>query len=221
MISRPLCRDLFLTVFNPTVINTLMELLKFSEVQAIPEERWTTFLFGYRKKLLDAARDNSYLRDHVFQNRDAIAQVFYAFGGELLEETGNTFLHLESADELLNYCEEKPAREAARETAKKEHWTGYHVLSDEELSPMQIQHIRDCTKTGFKVGKPNDISFNQLLYLEERDKRPIYIEGALTQDLVYQLEYLFVFQPYLKEKTYNSFVVGFSNSKKHKFKKEV
>lgn len=174
-----------------------VEILKAGDLEGVRPDKVMTLLFGYRARLLRAARDDEYERKIIFDSRAGIAAVFKQFGGERHQESVRQFESLKQPDDLLKFT---PPERAQNPEPKERVFRrpGFYVFG-EELDGNQIKSIRSQNRTGLKAGNPIQITLLELFRVAN-DRKPIYINQPMTDRLQKQLAVLIRLRPELAER---------------------
>ena len=174
--------------------------LKPAELEAKAPKKVVTLLFGYRTRLLEAARDDETERGIIFDHRVQIADVFIRFGRGRHNATAVLFESLASPDGLLEHApQSKPKRDTRDEERQRwRHSPGFYVYG-EQLSWEQVGTVRKENKTGLKVGNDIPLNLTELFRIKD-DGRPIYINAPIDERLLKQLAVLLHLRPALAER---------------------
>lgn len=178
-----------------------VDILGAADLESVRPDKIVSMLFGYKRRLLEAARDNKFERQIIFARRAEIAGVFRQFGGERHQESAQQFEGLEQPNDLLGFA---PPKKEQKENPKGHerlfHQPGFYIFG-EGLTQEQIRSIRSQNRTGLKVGNPISISLVELFRVRD-DKRPIYIHQKITDKLQKQIAVLIHLRPELAERLY-------------------
>lgn len=178
-----------------------IDILGASDLESIQGEKLVTMLFGYKKRLLEAARDNESERQIIFERRAEIADVFRQFGGERHQESARQFEGLGCPDDLLQFIPPKQEQKENHRTGEGLfHRPGFYVFG-ESVDMKQIKSIRAKNRTGLKVGNPIPLTLVELFRVRN-DQRPIYIHQQVTDRLQNQIAALIHLRPNLAERLY-------------------
>lgn len=173
--------------------------IKPPDLEGIEPDKIITILFGYRQRLLNAARDDELIRWTIFHYRAEIGAIFRKFGGERHEQSAQIFGQLENPEQILAFVSPKKVKiEDSRRIERMHHRPGFYIFG-KQINHEQAKSIRWLSTTGLKVGDPIYVSLLGLFHVEQ-DKRPIYINDEPTEALKKKVFVLVQLRPDLVER---------------------
>jgi len=182
-----------------------IQFLEPAELEHKAPEKVITLLFGYKQRLLDAARDDEEERKIIFDRRLQIAEVFKKFGGERHLEVVQLFEGLMCPDDILRYSGAKRSLEPKKNPeGRRQRPFGYHLfgslLSDEERTMLKA-HVN---KQGIRMGAESRIDVMRILHLLEEtyDGRPVYVSESAGEKIIKQLVAIVQINPNLTKRIF-------------------
>jgi predicted RNA-binding protein with RPS1 domain len=172
-----------------------------AEIESIHPKKRITFLFSYRRQLLDEAYGSHEARELIFGARMQLATIFEAYGSALHTPTVEMLTKLECPEDLLAFAmppRTKKNKLTVRERRKLPE--GFYVVgerfSDRHFKLFQGHHH------GHLNGFPYMSEIIDLYRIAD-DGRPIYVNlEPITEDIIQHIRLLVQVRPEMMERIF-------------------